>query len=1068
MSTSFPQGPAEAMRPPPCTSGASPTAAFVRPSAQRGGNLPLVYQPHLPPHTASAWGRRSAASMTGVDPSDRTTPTAAVGAVFGGSLTTTTGGSQRNLTPSEASYNLCSSSSPIVMRRQFHSSPGREGSPAVPPHPSAANGSSSATSTAAGATVRSGNGEGGGQPASGWVPLGHSWSGSPTTQLLRKAQQAASACINPPPTATTGKATSSPPRRIVADIFTASPPAPPRNIAAYAPLDHSVQWRRDHRNEHVDADRTNPPPPPPRSPSSPSAPPPHRGDDGAFIVASPPLVDAAKRVATPESPPCVAPLVAPFTGGTGASAGDDDEMGGSHSTFCRDAVSFLSPPQALPSLPPAAVVTADHKGSMRRVVTVMPEAMGTASNGFNGAAEQQAGTTRPPPVAHTPTTTGRRSSTARRTSVAMDHFMMAFRSEEATTKALPAERGTPTVAEDAEHGKAASSSWTAAALLLRRASLGDSGSIPFRHGRLRRGGSISGGNRRSDASDGCQNDEEAIEAFASGPSPRSRMTLSLSSLLLSGRRASAALDHVSPSVRSVEAAVLDYDDTTDVEILNDKYLWSAGDRVGRGGEGEVFRVVDLEAKCVYAMKIIPRPKRHRASHIGGTAPATASAAAAAGSSSSSAIIAELQMAQTLLHPHIVKVHEIIDDPTSVNIFLVMDLIEGKPLVELDPHTCRATGDSPTMTTLQLLRCTLQLSHALRYVHRKNVCHRDIKPGNILVRDARTAPHAFLLDFGQSQFVANKSPKNQHAPPAAGFSPSVSTRDMGSMNAVGSFINIPESSRWHGTYIFQSPEVHCNGAPPSPLADMWALGLTLFAARFQCLPFATAPNNDDNDTTVARNNNNTLYPQDDDAERDTVDVSMMQVFESWITHYDGMSDDRLRCKVLAIRDPSAPSSGGGRTSGDTTTPWEAVVPRQLLSELVAAFGQEPEESGGGLVSSASNHSTASANGSFVSTGGGGSTTTEPASVASPTSFSRTTSDTAVATTGHASSYSPPAAPSPSSPTVGGGGGRLAFASADDVLKYAISRLLIRLPSARLSSIQLRNLLLTAMIVDREVA
>ncbi len=97
----------------------------------------------------------------------------------------------------------------------------------------------------------------------------------------------------------------------------------------------------------------------------------------------------------------------------------------------------------------------------------------------------------------------------------------------------------------------------------------------------------------------------------------------------------------------------------------------------------------------------------------------------------------------LNHPSIVKVEEIGRDGNTV--FIVMELIEGKPLREhLDLE------DLPIEKRRLLLS---KVAEALVFVHRSGAVHRDIKPDNILILN--NLQNVKLIDFG---FVAGEADK----------------------------------------------------------------------------------------------------------------------------------------------------------------------------------------------------------------------------------------------------------------------------------------------------------------------
>jgi TPR repeat protein len=98
--------------------------------------------------------------------------------------------------------------------------------------------------------------------------------------------------------------------------------------------------------------------------------------------------------------------------------------------------------------------------------------------------------------------------------------------------------------------------------------------------------------------------------------------------------------------------------------------------------------------------------------------------------------AEAMMAMKLSHPNIATVRSFEEDEGG-NPFLVMDYIEGEPLDDI----LAERGPLGEEETVKLLG---PVAAALDYAHSQGVVHRDVKPGNVMVRKDGTP---FVLDFG---------------------------------------------------------------------------------------------------------------------------------------------------------------------------------------------------------------------------------------------------------------------------------------------------------------------------------
>ncbi|MBW4704018.1 MULTISPECIES: serine/threonine-protein kinase [unclassified Micromonospora] len=146
---------------------------------------------------------------------------------------------------------------------------------------------------------------------------------------------------------------------------------------------------------------------------------------------------------------------------------------------------------------------------------------------------------------------------------------------------------------------------------------------------------------------------------------------------------------------------------------------------------------------------------------------------------------EARTMATINHPGVVDVYDFGSDQEIA--FLVMEYVEGDAL----SATLSRVGRLTPARTMALLA---QAADALHAAHEKGIVHRDVKPGNLLVRPNGTL---VLTDFGiaRSELV-------------------------GQLTAAGSVL---------GTASYISPE-QATGAVATPASDVYALGVV----AYQCL------------------------------------------------------------------------------------------------------------------------------------------------------------------------------------------------------------------------------------------
>ncbi len=144
------------------------------------------------------------------------------------------------------------------------------------------------------------------------------------------------------------------------------------------------------------------------------------------------------------------------------------------------------------------------------------------------------------------------------------------------------------------------------------------------------------------------------------------------------------------------------------------------ERLGSGGQGEVWRAHDPERRLDIALKILEPAPEQRAAAWG-------------------LLAHEHKAASRLDHPGILRVFPPEREPDGPALLLPMELGEGGDLRRL-----RGAG------YLAVVPVLLEVAHALENAHEHGVVHRDLKPGNVLFDGAG---HAKLADFGASAVLS---------------------------------------------------------------------------------------------------------------------------------------------------------------------------------------------------------------------------------------------------------------------------------------------------------------------------
>ena len=164
------------------------------------------------------------------------------------------------------------------------------------------------------------------------------------------------------------------------------------------------------------------------------------------------------------------------------------------------------------------------------------------------------------------------------------------------------------------------------------------------------------------------------------------------------------------------------------------------------------------------------------------------------------ITKQMESLKILKHRNIVSLYEIYE--SSKNFYFITEYLSGKDLIEKLIKKKRFTEE-------EALRIFFQLLDAMTYMHKMNICHRNIRTEHILF-DKNNRPK--IIGFGYSSFYE----KNK--------------------NIDGSY----------GSLCYACPEI-INDSPYNPeLADVWSLGVILYVLICGYLPFS---DDDDNKNKI---------------------------------------------------------------------------------------------------------------------------------------------------------------------------------------------------------------------------
>ncbi|XP_048759440.2 testis-specific serine/threonine-protein kinase 1-like [Ostrea edulis] len=151
---------------------------------------------------------------------------------------------------------------------------------------------------------------------------------------------------------------------------------------------------------------------------------------------------------------------------------------------------------------------------------------------------------------------------------------------------------------------------------------------------------------------------------------------------------------------------------------------------------------------------------------------------------------EIAILQKVQHPGIVELFAVYESPACF--YLVMELLPRGDLLEF-------VSGLGHLTEPDARRFFHQLLDIVAYLHESNICHRDIKLENLMLDSCFNLK---LIDFGFAQYMKNAE----------------------------------QLTTASGSYVYAAPEVMDGEPYNGVLADIWSMGVCLYAMLCGKLPF----------------------------------------------------------------------------------------------------------------------------------------------------------------------------------------------------------------------------------------
>lgn len=197
------------------------------------------------------------------------------------------------------------------------------------------------------------------------------------------------------------------------------------------------------------------------------------------------------------------------------------------------------------------------------------------------------------------------------------------------------------------------------------------------------------------------------------------------------------------------------------------------EKIGSGGQGTVYKALDTKLNRIAVIKVLPPELTAKTANF-------------------KRFEREAQLCSQLDHPNICTIYDF--NESNGVYYIAMQFIEGKNVRQL-------VAGRP-LELKSALSIAIQVTSALAYAHSKNIIHRDIKAGNIMVSETGQAK---ILDFGLAKLIEDEQEEQTRG------------QDRSEITELG----IP-----YGTATYAAPE-QARGERADARSDIFSTGVLLY-------------------------------------------------------------------------------------------------------------------------------------------------------------------------------------------------------------------------------------------------